>query len=622
MNKISLYRKYRPRCFSSVFGQGMIKDLLLASIRSNQIGHAYVFSGPRGIGKTSFAKIFACAINCLNKVNGNDACMKCVNCTSIIDEKAMDVVELDAASYNGVDQIREIILNVNYLPVSLPYKVYIIDEAHMLSNAAWNALLKTIEEPPSYAVFILATTEYQKIPLTIISRCLRLDFKRLNKAELSAMIEYVVDKENISIQKEAITKIVDLADGAGRDALSLLDQLSVHNKIDLKLINQVFGLIDNKYKIQFLEYVANLNFSALRSLVDQLSLEGISFHLLVDDLIQILFDTLTYLQTNSLEYVKKLNENELKTIINYGLDYQRILSLLMLARNKIKDSVHSLVEMEILVYQLTNPVNKLNQSKPTNQLNNELNSKNQLNQFEPKTEPKLQPQQEPKPTKQTDSVIIKQNTQPIPINIEPEIQTPIDLASLFKTNLVYHQQANQPVQKDQQETNTSNEQSNIVIDNEEIIKLAKQALCFTSKQKTLTFLNLFKEIKQQETVAEHKKLVDSLTVLNYTIEVAWVSDNCVVLMSDYGSRVEAINKIAFDDEFIKSFFKVFDTDQFAADKQVIAIDKKIAKEINSKRAQLKNIIINDVNNSHVKKLTSKLKETAEALKQFNLSLEE
>lgn len=621
MNKISLYRKYRPRSFGNVFGQTMIKELLLASIRSNQIGQAYVFSGPRGIGKTSFAKIFACAINCLNRVNGNDACMMCDNCKTIIEEKAMDVVELDAASYNGVEQIREIILNVNYLPTSLPYKVYIIDEAHMLSNAAWNALLKTIEEPPTYAVFILATTEYQKIPLTIISRCLRLDFKRLNKIELTSMLEYVIKKEQITITSEAIAKIVDLADGAGRDALSLLDQLNVHKSIDLKLINTIFGLIDNQYKINFLSHIANNEFSKLRTFVQQLDLEGVSFHLLIDDLIQMLFDTLTYLQTNSLEYVKKLNDLELKTIIDFDLDYQKMLSLLILARNKIKDSIHPLVEMEILIYQLTNFPNK------RNNFNNQIN----LDQLKIKID-------------NNSSNIINSNSdckhEELTINQSKQKlkEKSIDWETLFKTKIRYHQPIKQLINNhiDDQNFNLENKnlkinenndsflggQNNTKLSNDEIIKLAQQAICFTTKQKTLNFHNLYKKIKQEEAFAENKKLVDALSVFNYAIDVAWVSDNCVVMMSEFSSRVEAINQIAFNQDFIESFYKVFDSETFSADKQVIAVDRKTVNEIIAKRAELKNIIINDVNNGYVKKITKKLKDAAKALEELKLTLDQ
>lgn len=270
MSESTLYRKYRPHKFKNVIGQDLIKQALMNACLNNKITHAYIFSGPRGIGKTSIARIFASSINCLNP-NKGDCCGKCSVCESILKEQSVDLIELDAASNNGVDQIRIITDNINYLPTFFKYKVYIIDEAHMLSTSAWNALLKTVEEPPQHVIFIFATTEYQKIPLTIISRCQRYDFKRLNNSELQELIDSILTKEDIKIDNNAIDKLIQLADGSGRDCLSILDQLTtVKKNIDLDLINKTFGLVDNFKVISLIELIQKNDILLLREFIYEL----------------------------------------------------------------------------------------------------------------------------------------------------------------------------------------------------------------------------------------------------------------------------------------------------------------------------------------------------------------
>lgn len=242
----AIYRKYRPDTFDKVYGQKHITDILKNQIETKNISHAYIFSGSRGTGKTSCAKIFARAINCLNFQDGNP-CNKCENCMSSLEESTLDIVEMDAASNRRIDDIRELRDKVIYPPTKLKYKVYIIDEAHMITNEGFNALLKIMEEPPKHLVFILATTEIDKIPQTILSRCQRYEFKMINAKDISDNIKYILNDLNRKMDDDAIELIANKADGAMRDALSILDQvLSIEKEnITKQDINDILGIVDN-----------------------------------------------------------------------------------------------------------------------------------------------------------------------------------------------------------------------------------------------------------------------------------------------------------------------------------------------------------------------------------------
>ena len=244
MNYKVLYRKYRPDSFEGLVGQNHVVEILKNSIKENRIAHAYLFSGPRGTGKTSTARILAKAINCLDNKNGI-ACGKCTNCLSFSGNP--DIIEIDAASNNGVDEIRELINNIKIMPTSLKYKVYIIDEVHMLSQSAFNALLLTLEEPPEHVIFILATTNIESVPITILSRCQRFDFKRISNADLLKQLKFVCDSESIDYDESGLMEIANLADGGLRDALSILDQLSKNSeKITTDLVVREIGSISNQ----------------------------------------------------------------------------------------------------------------------------------------------------------------------------------------------------------------------------------------------------------------------------------------------------------------------------------------------------------------------------------------
>ena len=283
-----LYRKYRPDSFENLYGQENIKKLLIESIKSNKISHAYIFHGPRGTGKTSTAKIFAKTINCENNSDGIP-CGECNSCKNF--NESNDIIEIDAASNNGVDEIRNLRDSTKILPNSSKYKIYIIDEVHMLSSSAWNAFLKTLEEPPAHVIFILATTELQKIPLTILSRCQRFSFNRLTSNTICDNLIRICKLENIDIDNEAASLIAELADGAMRDALSILDQLSKENgKIDSKLVYDTFGLVSFESIKKIFEYLESNDIDNLSQIFDDYVNKGLNLNLLINKLLDYIFN--------------------------------------------------------------------------------------------------------------------------------------------------------------------------------------------------------------------------------------------------------------------------------------------------------------------------------------------
>ena len=253
----ALYRKYRPTTFDDVVGQDVVVKTLINAIKNNKLSHAYIFSGPRGTGKTSIAKILAKAINCEDE--NSIICDKCVSCTQINNKQSTDIIEIDAASNNGIDEIREIRNKVGLVPTTGKYKVYIIDEVHMLTTGAFNALLKTLEEPPSHAIFILATTEFHKIPATIVSRCQKFEFKKIENKKMFDRIKKITIEEGIKIDDKCIKEIVRLSDGGLRDCISLLDQVNAYTNgnIDYNSICDVNGIIGYQTLINFLIAVFN-----------------------------------------------------------------------------------------------------------------------------------------------------------------------------------------------------------------------------------------------------------------------------------------------------------------------------------------------------------------------------
>ncbi len=279
-----LYRKYRPRVFSDVVGQEHITSTLSKEIETGKHSHAYLFTGSRGTGKTTCAKILSKAVNCLNPVNGNP-CNECEICRGLDSGAILDVTEIDAASNNGVENIRDIREEINFTPASCKYRVYIIDEVHMLSTGAFNALLKTLEEPPAHVKFILATTEVHKLPVTIVSRCQRFDFKRVSTEAMKKRMEYIADCEGLDIEEEAVSLISRISDGGMRDALSLLDQCTGHSKyITSELVCSVAGITGKDHLFSLTKSAIEKNSAEALSIISDLHSASLDMERLCSDL--------------------------------------------------------------------------------------------------------------------------------------------------------------------------------------------------------------------------------------------------------------------------------------------------------------------------------------------------
>lgn len=313
MSYTALYRKFRPGIFGDVKGQEHIVTTLRNQIRANRIGHAYLFTGTRGTGKTTVAKIFAKTVNCENPTE-NGPCGECATCRAIAAGASMNVIEIDAASNNGVDNIREIVDEVSYSPAEGKYKVYIIDEVHMLSIGAFNALLKTLEEPPSYVIFILATTEVHKLPITILSRCQRYDFKRISIDTITDRMRELIAAEGIQVEEKALRYIAKTADGSMRDALSLLDQcIAFHlgSELTYDKVLDVLGAVDTQVFSRLLRFVLDKNVLGCVELLEEIVMQGRELTQFVTDFTWYLRNLMLVQSSDNLEDVIDMSTDNL-----------------------------------------------------------------------------------------------------------------------------------------------------------------------------------------------------------------------------------------------------------------------------------------------------------------------
>ncbi len=409
MAYLALYRRYRPSTFENLIGQEHIVKTLVNQIESGRLGHAYLFTGTRGTGKTSAAKIFAKAINCLSPKNGSP-CGECEVCKALSDPSNIDVIEIDAASNNGVNEIRDLREKVQYPPVSCKYKVYIIDEVHMLTGAAFNALLKTLEEPPKHAVFILATTEVHKIPATILSRCMRFDFRLISTEQIAELISKIYDEQGKSYENEAVFAIADAGEGSIRDALSIADIALSYGKGKLTYddVMEILGSSNTELLVSFVKNLIDGNCGNVLEIIDKLSALGKSMGVLNKDLIALIRNLLVIKSCKNADKLLSLPPdkfNVLKNVAELTTEERLIRILTIFADNEssLKYSTHPRIVFETSAIKAARPDADYDFDALLSRIK-EL--ENKLNDF-------------------NKGVVVKENVKPIYSEIKPQAEKPL-----------------------------------------------------------------------------------------------------------------------------------------------------------------------------------------------------
>lgn len=385
----SLYRKYRPQTFDDVVGQKVIIKSLKNVILKNKISHAYLFTGPRGTGKTSVAKILAKTVNCVN-LTDTSPCNECVSCTQINQKQTVDVIEIDAASNNGVDEIRELKSKVSLVPTVGKYKIYIIDEVHMLTIGAFNALLKTLEEPPAHIIFILATTEPHKIPETILSRCQKFDFKRIDDKSMDKRLKYICKSEKIDIEDQALEEIIRFSSGGMRDSISLLEQAQVYSDSIIKLddVHEINGTLPQSQLKELIENIIDKNLVEVFKLLEKYDEQGKNLIKLVEEIILFFKNIVILKNTNSYiaENISREIYNDIITKISTEEVFQNI-SKIYNYLNKMKNYSNPKLVFELLMISLVSNEGEENNNYKNNDsnierkmtvINNQTNDDNQI----------------------------------------------------------------------------------------------------------------------------------------------------------------------------------------------------------------------------------------------------
>ncbi len=352
MEQVSLYRKYRPHNFANLVGQDHIKTTLINALKTDHVAHAYLFTGPRGTGKTSSARLVARALNCTNLADDYEPCQTCDFCKDISDGRLIDLIEIDAASNRGIDEVRDLKEKINFAPSHAKYKVYIIDEVHMMTKEAFNALLKTLEEPPSHVYFILATTEVHKIPETIISRCQRFDFRRISQDDVSKRLQFIAKEEKIEVDPAALKIISKCVDGGLRDAIGLLEQLNFDGKVTLKKVQEVLGVSSLSLLEKMLSSLMQNNTEEALKVVHELHIQG-------SDLKQFMHEFVDILREKMLSSVSNGKLGETRRLIE-------MIDVFLDAQSRLYTSIPQLA-LEIAIIRISSDLESANPAKAVKQ---------------------------------------------------------------------------------------------------------------------------------------------------------------------------------------------------------------------------------------------------------------
>lgn len=616
MNK-TLYRKYKPNNFSNIIGQFYIKKILLNSLVNNMISHAYIFSGPRGVGKTSIARIFAKSINCTNKING-DACCVCNNCKLFSSSDCMDIIELDAASNNGINEIRNLIDSTKFIPNIFSKKIYIIDEAHMLTNSSWNALLKTLEDPPKNVVFIFATTEVNKIPLTIISRCQRFDFEKISNDVLKQFVHNIITLENIKISSDAIDEIISISDGSVRDCLSILNQTQSYsnNEITANDIREIFGLLDTRSKINLVNLIINNDIINISLLINKYEFKGVNFYKLCFQLIEILLDKLFHIKSGSLENLKILNEDNINS---FDLSEKQLLSLIEILQNgiiQIKNNIDdkfffelialncvsylnnnkSIVQKEITVE--NKPINNTNLSKA----NIDQSIDNEVEKNAPKIISNIDSEEIKCSNVKFENVVTsrKLENKVVQKDIFKQLNNqPYSLKEMKLENIIQNKNAAKEEQDNTPTEETPKKENLILAELDKNLVLNFSEIAFNNNNEIKAKLNLIFD-KIRDTIPrnpEEAYIIDASKILI-------ASNNGFVFMFDDEMSSTNLNLISDNEEFI-----LYIKEKFGSIYKVIGVTRKQARDFSESVKDLKRNykVYQDVN---IEKLKLKIKTNA------------
>lgn len=552
MGYLALYRKYRPSTFDDLVGQTNVSEIIKKEILNNKISHAYLFSGPRGTGKTSSAKIIAKMINCLDLGEDGTPCGKCTNCLNF--SNSNDIIEIDAASNNGVDEIRELRDKINLVPSSGKFKIYIIDEVHMLTNQAFNALLKTLEEPPAHIIFILATTEYNKIPVTVSSRCQKFQFSKFTNDDIVKRLKFICNNENINAEDEALYEIAKISDGGLRDAINMLDQLSVYSGEMIKIsdVYSLNSLLSYKDLYNILFYIYNKDYDSIINFVNNIDKNGNDIVIFLENLMDLLKDCLiNNFSSKKAEYSEKINViNDILSLISIDEIYNLIIKINDFIY-KFKNSSSGLILLTSFLFNLSYSVN--------GSLNNDS---------------KIELEEEKNDNLKKENIVIEENNKSIKEN----------------NNIVKEENINVD-----NNINKNKEESNYIMSSDEKNKIINNSFATASKDLKNDFIDKWKNIDMYLLSDKYKCLIGFIN----DIEVSVVGIENVIFVTKYSSLLDRLyNNI---DSFKEILFEIFNKNYNIVFLDEDEWNKEKSIYVSNIKKGYKYEVIKDLNNSTISK---------------------